>query len=773
MPKLGKAAAGRTPAPAPAPAPATPPRDASGSPAVTHVSGPDDDDADPPGLGAPKEGGSESVARRLRLHEQKETTRQLAEPTRLAVKKREAVREAERIARREGFVLQIQRQGEPVPHRALHNFDPKSVRTEHAEDDLLSFEAGALIEVTWKDYGNWWYGFTRGSKDTRGFFPAVCVDLHSDANRQRSSRSTVAPPALPALPTDLPAMEAVPPAPDGPPEGVPLAGVAEGVPLAKRSLPSGGGAPAPKGTRRLEKLTRLALEKRKADRERFLSDIQSQPGAPLLHRAVHSFNPKQTDLGGTENTEDDLLLFEVGALIEVTWTKDGNWWYGFIKGRKYTQGFFPAVFVELFDAADRSSGREGTPRGRTPSGQLTNLRSVVDLPSLPALPVDLFSGGWWTQKEDWELRDDEIGELDEYSTGGSSDDDDVGGGSVSPTSPEPAPGSGETAADLIERELNLSGALDQAERRHRPRTKPPAKKLEDKHTTAPVPAQDPSAAKVAGQQQLPVANQQGYFGQAFQMTTQQSEHRAARLQGQKTDSNKTLLYHQTGAPSTKAIIESGRMKVGTHGTAGGGIYFACTEQETRKALTRGFVFMCLVKLGETLDIGRKRTSADFRKGFGKLDYKTLQMRDPPVDSVSLQTGSGPECVVYHSDQVELVMVRACDGANSLNYTSEWHDVKELQNDPAKLDLFLQGKLAAGGSQQVKALEAKIRELEAQQHNAAATEAAKKLRQTTSATAPATRANPSDSKKSNKKSNKEKNKSRRCSFCCSSPGDVDN
>jgi hypothetical protein len=282
------------------------------------------------------------------------------------------------------------------------------------------------------------------------------------------------------------------------------------------------------------------------------------------------------------------------------------------------------------------------------------------------------------------------------------------------------------------RELNILAAAEERKRsgRGRRRTKhatdsPKAKQQPGAVTT---PKKQPGALtqrQDSGEQPVAKANKHGYFGAAFQMTPQQSGRRNDRLRGQAADSNKTLLYHQTSRDSTEKIIESGKMKVGKSGSAGGGIYFACSEQDTRKALQRGFVFMCHVKLGKTEDIGERHTWKDFHREFGTLDYKTLQTREPPVDSVALKTFSGPERVVYNSDQVELVMVRACDGANALSYTSEWHDVQELQRDPAKLARFLRGELPSD-QHRVDALQRKIEKLEAQ-NNAAAKQAAAVLR----------------------------------------------
>jgi hypothetical protein len=159
---------------------------------------------------------------------------------------------------------------------------------------------------------------------------------------------------------------------------------------------------------------------RKKQREEFLWHIRSQ-GAVVSHRALHAFRPEQADYGETKNTAEDLLSFEAGALIEVTWSEDRFWWCGFVKGREDKKAFFPADFVEPADMSQKSTPR---PTQRTKSTRVTELRSAVSLPRTPALPVDLFSGGWWTSKEDWELTQEETQELAEYRTDSASDSDD-------------------------------------------------------------------------------------------------------------------------------------------------------------------------------------------------------------------------------------------------------------------------------------------------------------------------------------------------------------
>ena len=175
--------------------------------------------------------------------------------------------------------------------------------------------------------------------------------------------------------------------------------------------------------RRISKLTKAELARREAERkkkrEQFLWHIRSQ-GAAVSHRALHAFSPEKADYGETKNTAEDLLTFEAGALIEVTWSEDRFWWCGFVKGKEDKKGFFPADFVEPADTSQKSTPH---PIRRTKSARATELRSAVSLPRTPALPVDLFSGGWWTSKEDWELTEQETQELAEYRTDISSDSD--------------------------------------------------------------------------------------------------------------------------------------------------------------------------------------------------------------------------------------------------------------------------------------------------------------------------------------------------------------
>ena len=72
-----------------------------------------------------------------------------------------------------------------------------------------------------------------------------------------------------------------------------------------------------------------------------------------------------------------------------------------------------------------------------------------------------------------------------------------------------------------------------------------------------------------------------------------------------------------------------------------------------------------------------------------MDFATLVTQG--FDSVKLETGSGVEHVVYHSKQVQLDEVRACDGSDSLDnpagshWTSDWVNVQHLRDDSDALD----------------------------------------------------------------------------------------
>lgn len=101
-------------------------------------------------------------------------------------------------------------------------------------------------------------------------------------------------------------------------------------------------------------------------------------------------------------------------------------------------------------------------------------------------------------------------------------------------------------------------------------------------------------------------------------------------------------YHNTDAD--RPIINSQKMKRGSAGWVGGGIYFADTEAETLgKTKNKGRTLQATVRLGRTLEMNV--TNADSNMTYSKLQslgYDSVKLTGP---------STGDEYVVYNSDQV--------------------------------------------------------------------------------------------------------------------------
>lgn len=109
------------------------------------------------------------------------------------------------------------------------------------------------------------------------------------------------------------------------------------------------------------------------------------------------------------------------------------------------------------------------------------------------------------------------------------------------------------------------------------------------------------------------------------------------------------LYHQTSPEAANAIMASGKMKRGSSGLAGGGIYFANSPAHTNhKALAKGVVLECEVKLGDI--------HTTMRDGDRTITFLKLLNMEPPKDSVLIPRKNGIEFVVYNTDQIRVVRV---------------------------------------------------------------------------------------------------------------------
>ena len=107
------------------------------------------------------------------------------------------------------------------------------------------------------------------------------------------------------------------------------------------------------------------------------------------------------------------------------------------------------------------------------------------------------------------------------------------------------------------------------------------------------------------------------------------------------DDNTKRLYHQTNAAAADAIVASQQFRLGTVGYAGAGIYFATTPEDTDlKAHEKGVTIVATVRLGNVYEMTASERDTT-GESLVKMGY----------DSVYLMRPTGPEYVVYFSDQV--------------------------------------------------------------------------------------------------------------------------
>ena len=104
------------------------------------------------------------------------------------------------------------------------------------------------------------------------------------------------------------------------------------------------------------------------------------------------------------------------------------------------------------------------------------------------------------------------------------------------------------------------------------------------------------------------------------------------------------LYHQTDAETAEVILRTQRMKPGSGGLAGGGIYFATTPELTgHKAHKKGVILEATVSLGKVLTLDAT----------GDPDMTLRKLKSKGFDSVCIarKVSSGQEYVVYDPEQV--------------------------------------------------------------------------------------------------------------------------
>ena len=125
---------------------------------------------------------------------------------------------------------------------------------------------------------------------------------------------------------------------------------------------------------------------------------------------------------------------------------------------------------------------------------------------------------------------------------------------------------------------------------------------------------------------------------------------AATAKQQAKRGQPTRLYHVTSKAAALSIQRSGKMKKGSQGAYGGGIYFASSRESANyKAHSKGYVIEADVYLGNPLQV----SSAG--------DHSLRELEAKGYNSVHAARGPGggnPEWVVYSGDQVEIRSVTA-------------------------------------------------------------------------------------------------------------------
>eukprot|EP00746_Dinoflagellata_sp_MGD_P026287 gnl/MRDRNA2_/MRDRNA2_16191_c0_seq1.p1 gnl/MRDRNA2_/MRDRNA2_16191_c0~~gnl/MRDRNA2_/MRDRNA2_16191_c0_seq1.p1 ORF type:complete len:241 (-),score=30.93 gnl/MRDRNA2_/MRDRNA2_16191_c0_seq1:69-791(-) len=109
----------------------------------------------------------------------------------------------------------------------------------------------------------------------------------------------------------------------------------------------------------------------------------------------------------------------------------------------------------------------------------------------------------------------------------------------------------------------------------------------------------------------------------------------------------TELFHQTDQATAEIILRTQEMKPGKKGLAGGGIYFATSQELTgHKAHAHGVILKAYVRLGKILTL---EPEGDTKMTLGKL-------KSHGFDSVCIarKVSSGQEYVVYDPTQVLLI-----------------------------------------------------------------------------------------------------------------------
>jgi hypothetical protein len=150
------------------------------------------------------------------------------------------------------------------------------------------------------------------------------------------------------------------------------------------------------------------------------------------------------------------------------------------------------------------------------------------------------------------------------------------------------------------------------------------------------------------QQQMAMQQQMQQQQQQMQQQQQQMQQQQQQMQQQLALSG-TKLYHQTDSATANIIIQTQKMKPGSGGLAGGGIYFATTPELTsHKAHKKGVILEATVALGRIHTLEAAGDPTMTLQKLNSLGYNSV--------CIARAVSSGQEYVVYDPKQVSAIRV---------------------------------------------------------------------------------------------------------------------
>ena len=149
------------------------------------------------------------------------------------------------------------------------------------------------------------------------------------------------------------------------------------------------------------------------------------------------------------------------------------------------------------------------------------------------------------------------------------------------------------------------------------------------------------------QQQMAMQQQQQWQQQQQMQQQMAMQQQMLMQQQQQIALSGTKLYHQTDFATANIIIQTQKMKPGSGGLAGGGIYFATTPELTaHKAHKKGVILEATVALGRIHTLEAAGDPTMTLQKLNSLGYNSV--------CIARAVSSGHEYVVYDPKQVSAI-----------------------------------------------------------------------------------------------------------------------